>query len=114
MTPGRTSLPQRAARSGEPRAASIESEGELFTPREEFAAEVEKRVRAALDDGTPLSIVGCRLPPMTANGGRLALCLYAIVREIMRETDLTAANGLNELVLPLPDANLTAPPPSAP
>jgi CheY-like chemotaxis protein len=107
MNPASTSLQQRAARSVEPRVASIESEGELFTPSEEFAAEFEKRVRAAIDDGAPFSIVGCRLPPMTVNGRRLALCLYDIVRELMRETDLTSANGLNDLVVLLPDANTT-------
>jgi hypothetical protein len=42
-------------------AATAEPERELLMPYSEFAAEVDKRVKEAMDDGAPISIVdvGC-------------------------------------------------------
>jgi CheY-like chemotaxis protein len=93
-----------AARDAEPAAAATASEQELFTPYAEFAAEVDKRVKAAMDHGAPFSIVGCRLPQMTANGGRLALKLFEIVRALARDSDLTSTDPRNDLVILLADA----------
>ena len=76
----------------------------MFTPYTEFAAEVDKRVKAAMDNGAPFSIVGCRLPQMTADGGRLALRLFEIVRGLARDSDLTSTNPRNDLVIMLADA----------
>ena len=59
-------------------------------PYSEFAAEVDKRVKEAMDDGAPISIVGCRLPQMTAEGGRQALKLFDMVHALTRESDLTS------------------------
>ena len=75
-----------------------------FTPYPEFAAEVDKRVKVAMNNGAPFSIVGCRLPHMTADGGRFALRLFEIVRGLARDTDLTTTNPHNDLVMLLVDA----------
>lgn len=93
-----------SARGSEPAAGSTESH-ELFIPYTEFAAEVEKRVKSAMDNGAPFSIVGCRLPQMTANGGRPALRLLEIVGGLARDSDLTSTNQRNDLVILLPDAD---------
>ena len=47
-------------RGSEAGSGADEFRDELFIPYTEFAAEVEKRVKAALNTGTPFSIVGCR------------------------------------------------------
>ena len=85
-------------------AATPEPERELFMPYSEFAAEVDKRVKEAMDDGAPISIVGCRLPQMTAEGGRQALKLFDMVHALTRESDLTSTNQCNDLVILLMDA----------
>ena len=88
----------------DPHAASEELE-EIFTPYDEFAGEVEKRVKAAMETGAPFSIVGCRISHMTANGGRVALRLFDIVRSLARENDLMSTNPRNDLVVLLADAD---------
>ena len=93
-----------SARNAGPAAASTASERELFIPNKEFAVEVEKRVKAAVDNGSPFSIVGCRLAQMAADGGRLALRLFEIVRGLARDADLTSTNPRNDLVILLADA----------
>lgn len=102
--PSSTSRAVSAARGSEPAAGSTASGPELFTPYSEFSAEVEKRVKAAMENGAPFSIVGCRLPDMTANGGWLALRLFEIVCGLVRDADLTSTNPRNDLVILLPDA----------
>ena len=82
-----------------------ESDRDLFMPYTEFAAEVDKRVKAAMDDGAPFSIVGCRLPQMTEDGGRLALKLFDIISGLTRESDHTSKNPRNDLVILLTDAS---------
>ena len=57
-----------------------------------------------MDNGAPFSIVGCRLPKMAGDGGRLAMKLSGLAREIARESDLTSTNPSNDLVLLLGDA----------
>ena len=92
------------AHDAEPAAPLIASEPDLFMPYTEFASEVEKRVKAAMENGTPFSIVGCRLMQMTAEGGQLALRLFEIVRGLARDADLTSTNPRNDLVILLADA----------
>jgi CheY-like chemotaxis protein len=105
ITPLSTSSLTPAAGNDEPAvAATAEPDEEFFTPYSEFAAEVDKRVKAAIDNGAPFSIVGCRLPYMTADGGRLALKLFDIVRSLARDSDLTSTNPRNDLVILLADA----------
>ncbi|HSB11289.1 MAG TPA: response regulator [Blastocatellia bacterium] len=77
---------------------------EPFTAYEEFASEVEKRVKAAMEGGAAFSIVGCRLPRMTANGGKVALRLFDIIQSLVREADLMSTNSRNDLVVLLADA----------
>jgi DNA-binding response OmpR family regulator/KaiC/GvpD/RAD55 family RecA-like ATPase len=102
--PSSASSSAPSARNAEPAAASTASEQGLFIPYKEFAAEVEKRVKAAVDNGAPFSIVGCRLAQVTADGGRLALRLFEIVRGLARDADLTSTNPRNDLVILLADA----------
>lgn len=101
-----TSSPTERAQSATNHSASpVVDEQEIFTPYEEFAVDVEKRVKAAMESGTPFSIVGCRVPRMTANGGRVALRLFDIVRSLARENDLMSTNPRNDLVVLLADAD---------
>lgn len=79
-------------------------EQELFTPYAQFAGEVDKRVKTAMDNDAPFSIVGCRLPLMSADGGRRALRLFEIVRGLARDSDITSTNPRNDLVILLADA----------
>jgi hypothetical protein len=74
-----------------------------FIPYSEFAAEVEKSVKLAMDKGTPFSIVGCRLKEMTEDGGRFALRLLGTVRDLARDADLSSTNPRNDLVILLAD-----------
>jgi hypothetical protein len=85
--------------------ADVPARREMFVPYAQFAEEVEKRVRSAIDEAAPFSIVGCGLPGMTANGGQLALRLLEIARGLLRESDLTSTNPRNELVILLSDAS---------
>ena len=80
----------------------------MFISYSEFAAEVDKRVKVAMDSGgAPFSIVGCRLPQITAGGGRTALKLFDIVRGLARDSDLTSTNPQNDLVVLLADAGVS-------
>jgi DNA-binding response OmpR family regulator/KaiC/GvpD/RAD55 family RecA-like ATPase len=88
----------------ERRSDSASPEQELFTPYAEFTTEVDKRVKNAIDNEAPFSIVGCRLPLMSADGGRRALRLFEIVRGLARDSDVTSTNPLNDLVILLSDA----------
>lgn len=103
--PSSASSAEPAARDAEPAAAAAAAEQELFTPYSEFAAEVDRRVKAAMDNDAPFSIVGCRLPRMTADGGRLALRLFEMVRGLARDSDITSTNPRNDMVTMLADAD---------
>ena len=102
--PSSASTAVPSARSAEPAAPSPPSERELLIPNKEFAAEVEKRIKAAVDNGAPFSIVGCRMAQMTADRGRLAPKLSEMVRGLARDADLTSTNPRNDLVILLADA----------
>lgn len=102
MTSSPTERPQSSAQHS---ASLAVDEQEIFTPYEDFAADVEKRVKAAMETGSPFSIVGCRVPNMTAGGGRLALRLFDILRSLARENDLMSTNPRNDLVILLTDAD---------
>ncbi|HEX5732299.1 MAG TPA: response regulator [Blastocatellia bacterium] len=78
---------------------------EEFVRYEDFVAQVEKSVKIGIDSGSSFSIVGCRLPDMTANGGLMAIRLYELVRTLVRETDLVSTNPRNDLVILLADAD---------
>lgn len=80
--------------------------GEPFTSYQKFTAQVEDRVRATLESNATFAIVGCRLPQMTARGGHLAMRLYDLVRQLIRETDLLSTNPRNDIVVLLTDANV--------
>jgi CheY-like chemotaxis protein len=77
----------------------------LFLPYEIFSAEVELRVKTALERGPAISIVGCSLPHMTSEGGKMALQLFDLMRATVRDTDRISSNQKNDLVILLPDAD---------
>ena len=104
INPSSASTAAPAAENDEQTAPRPQPDQDLFTPYSEFAAEVDKRVKASMDNGAPFSIVGCRLPQMTADGGRIALRLFEIVRGLARDSDLTSTNPRNDLVIMLTDA----------
>jgi DNA-binding response OmpR family regulator len=91
--------------AAEPVTVSIESSADQFTPYAEFASEVERRVRTAMETGSPFSIVGCRSSRMTAGGGRVALKMFELSRALIRDTDLISTNPRNDLVIMLADAD---------
>lgn len=80
---------------------------EEFLRYEDFVAQVEKSVKSGIDNGSSFSIVGCRLPDMTANGGFVAIRLYELVHSLVRETDMVSTNPRNDLVILLADADTT-------
>lgn len=92
---------QRNDLSSLPRA----TEKGLFLPYEIFSAEVETRVKTAIEHGPAISIVGCSLPHMTAEGGKIALQLFDLMRSTARDTDRISSNQKNDLVVLLPDAD---------
>jgi len=96
--------PDLSERATESTAASQPVARDLFRPYKEFAAEVEKRVKTAMTGGSPFSIVGCRVPRMTANGGRVAVRLFEIAGALVREADLVSTNSRNDLVILLANA----------
>jgi DNA-binding response OmpR family regulator/KaiC/GvpD/RAD55 family RecA-like ATPase len=103
INPAGPARAESASRGSDPAAAPPEPE--MFLPYSDFTAEVDKRVKGAMESGAPFSIVGCRFPQMTSHGGRLALRLYEIVRALVREDDLTSTNARNDLVVLLANAD---------
>ncbi|HJQ69779.1 MAG TPA: response regulator [Blastocatellia bacterium] len=95
--------PQSA--TAEAAAHYFADQAEEFVRYEDFVAQVEKSVKAGIDNGSSFSIVGCRLPDMTANGGLVAIRLYELVRTLVRDTDLVSTNPRNDLVILLADAD---------
>lgn len=91
----------------EPVVVSVSPEDGQFIPYQDFASQVEERVKKAMDTGAAFSIVGCRLSQMTANAGMSALRLYEVARALVRESDLISTNQRNDLVILLTDANST-------
>lgn len=101
MTPAGDYRPEPSRGGSESSApASLQ---DRFIPYSEFAAEVEKSVKVAMDKGASFSIVGCRLKEMTEDGGRFALRLLGIVRDLARDADLSSTNPRNDLVTLLAD-----------
>jgi DNA-binding response OmpR family regulator len=86
-------------------AAHTSPDNHRFVAYNEFAAEVEKRIYIAFDNGPCFSVVGCRLSDMTASAGRSAIRLYEVVRTLIRETDVISTNPRNDMVVLLADAD---------
>jgi DNA-binding response OmpR family regulator/KaiC/GvpD/RAD55 family RecA-like ATPase len=105
INPSGPASAESASSGSDPEAAAATPDPELFLPYGDFTAEVDKRVKGAIESGAPFSIVGCRLPQMTSQGGLQALRLYEIVRALVREDDLTSTNPRNDLVVLLANAD---------
>ena len=84
---------------------AAESYDDGFTPYDQFVVEVEKRVKAVIDNGSALSIVGCRVAQMTrAPGDKTYASLRGVVRGLVRDTDLASTNAPGDVVILLADA----------
>lgn len=99
--------PGPSERATESPASSQPMAHDPFSPYKEFVADVEARVKTAMSGGLPFSIVGCRLPRMTANGGRVAVHLFEIAGALVREGDRVSTNSRNDLVILLADTGAT-------
>jgi hypothetical protein len=99
--------PGPSERATESPARSQPMAHDPFSPYKEFVADVEARVKTAMSGGLPFSIVGCRLPRMTANGGRAAMRLFEIAGALVREGDRVSTNSRNDLVILLADTGAT-------
>ncbi|HSO76031.1 MAG TPA: ATPase domain-containing protein [Blastocatellia bacterium] len=76
-----------------------------FRSYDQFVAEVEKRVKAVIESGSALSIVGCRVEQMTTAYGDKALStLRGVIRDLVRDTDLASTNVPGDVVILLADA----------
>ncbi len=99
--------PRDERRSAPPRAASAPaaSEVDYFIAYSDFVARVEKGVKTAIDNGMSFSVVGCRVPQMTAGGGQTAIRLLELVRALVRDSDVISTNPHNDIVALLADAD---------
>ena len=95
---------RRGARSGSASAPSVPEE-DYFVAYSDFVARVEKGVKAAIENGMPFSVVGCRVPQMTAAGGQTAIRLLELVRALVRDNDVISTNPHNDIVALLADAD---------
>ena len=99
-----TILPERRQNSGvqEQHQSAVT---DWFTPYDDFVAELEKRVKAVMDTGSALSVVGCRVPENESAAREIAeFRLREAIRHIVRDTDLAATHAPNEVVILLADA----------
>lgn len=79
--------------------------GDWLTPYDDFVTELEKRVKAVIDSGSALSLVGCRVPQTPRAHGEIAqFRLREVIRDVVRDTDLASANSPGEVVILLADA----------
>jgi len=97
---------RRGVRQGAAAAAAA-AEADYFISYSDFVARVEKGVKAAIDNGMSFSVVGCRVPKMTAAGGQAAIRLLELVRELVRDSDVISTNPNNDIVALLADADAT-------
>ncbi len=101
----RPSLATRSDCTTEAEHSTAEGYDEGFTRYDQFVVEVEKRVKAVIDSGSALSIVGCRVPQMTtARGDKTYSRLRDAVRGVVRDTDMTSTNVPGDVVILLADA----------
>jgi CheY-like chemotaxis protein/KaiC/GvpD/RAD55 family RecA-like ATPase len=91
-----------SAPEAQPSTAEAYDDG--FTPYDQFVLEVEKRVKAVIDNGSALSIVGCRVPMITAHSDKAQSRLRDVVRGVVRDTDLASTSMPGDVVILLVDA----------
>lgn len=101
----RPPLATRSDSTTEAQHSTAEASDDGFTPYDQFVVEVEKRVKAVIDSGSALSIVGCRVPQMTtARGDKTYSRLRDAVRGVVRDTDMASTNAPGDVVILLADA----------
>ncbi|HSB08457.1 MAG TPA: ATPase domain-containing protein [Blastocatellia bacterium] len=81
--------------------ASREPDEDRFKSYGEFLARIFTRIEDGLNNnyGAPFSIVSCRVPRMTADGGRVALQLFDLVHSVISACDTITTNKHNDLVI---------------
>ncbi|HWC77224.1 MAG TPA: response regulator, partial [Blastocatellia bacterium] len=104
--PGRIAPTERRTTktTGSP-SIGASTQGEYFIGYADFVARVEKGVKATMGGGSSFSIVGCRVPEMTARGGRIAVRLLELVKSLVRDTDVISTNPRNDIVVLLAEAD---------
>lgn len=100
-------LDSRNERAAPNNHADRKADGDAFKSYGDFVARIFTRIEDGLNDNydSPFSIVSCRLPKMTANGGRVALRLFDLVHSIISSTDSITTNKRNDLVILLENTN---------
>ena len=90
---------------GQDQHQSVEAQGDWLTPYDAFVMELERRVKAVIDNGSALSLVGCRVPQIPRSHNEIAqFRLREVIRDVVRDTDLASANAPGEVVILLADA----------
>ena len=95
---------RRGVRTGSAPASSAPTE-DYFVDYTDFVSRVEKGVKAAIENGMSFSVVGCRVPQMTAAGGQTAIRLLELVHALVRGNDVISTNPHNDIVALLADAD---------
>lgn len=104
-SPDNRILDQRQHDGVQDQHQSAGAQGDRLTPYGDFVTELEKRVKAVIDNGSALSVVGCRVTPIpAAHGDNAQFRLREVIRHIVRDTDLTSSNAPGEVVILLADA----------
>jgi CheY-like chemotaxis protein/KaiC/GvpD/RAD55 family RecA-like ATPase len=81
---------------------------EWLTPYDDFVTELENRVKAVIDSGSALSVVGCRMAQISSVHGEITeFRLRDVIRNVLRDTDLASTNAPGEVVILLGDARAT-------
>lgn len=89
----------RNSESFSPPHPGREPDGDQFISYREFVTRIEDNIKARTNTGSSSSIVGCRLPRMTADGGRIAFRLFELARPLISASDLISTNEGNDLVI---------------
>lgn len=82
-------------------SANREPADDRFKSYGDFLARIFARIEDGLNNtcDSPFAIVSCRVPRMTADGGRVALKLFELVHSVISASDTVTTNKRNDLVI---------------